>query len=131
MVGGCQNQTCRWYPSFGGSFAKGGSNGIDITSDVRNTVSVALGDVDGDGDLDLVTGNVSTPNRLYLNNGTINPFGNTAGIDITTDADHTNTVLLGDVDSDGDLDLVAANNGTPSRLYLNNGTSNPFAEVAG
>ena len=33
-----------------------------------------LGDVDADGDLDVVAGNVDDYDRLYLNNGTADPF---------------------------------------------------------
>jgi len=95
------------------------------------TQTVALGDVDGDGDLDIITGDGSSTNRLFLNNGTIDPFSGVSGSDITADAHQTYSVILGDVDGDGDLDLVAGNNGQANRLYLNNGTADPFNGVTG
>ncbi|MBU0512697.1 MAG: VCBS repeat-containing protein [Chloroflexi bacterium] len=91
---------------------------------------MALGDVDRDGDLDLVAGNDGQANRLYLNNGTADPFSGVSGTDITDDYNTTQAVALGDVDSDGDLDLVVGNDGE-NCLYLNNSTADPFSGVSG
>ena len=72
---------------------------------------MVLGDVDGDGDLDLVAGNSGQTNKLYLNDGS-GGFTAGTGADIGSETDHTYSVVLGDVDGDGDLDLVAGNDGT-------------------
>src|SRR5262245_40807728 len=38
---------------------------------------------------------------------------------LSADNDRTESIAFGDIDNDGDLDLVAGNNGQPTRLYLN------------
>ncbi len=131
VVAGNNGQANRLYLNNGTAIPFSGVTGADITADVRATWSVALGDVDGDGDLDVVAGNFNQANRLYLNNGTASPFSGVTGTDITADAHATWSVALGDVDGDGDLDLVAGNSGQANRLYLNNGTADPFSGVTG
>jgi hypothetical protein len=87
--------------------------------------SVAWGDVDGDGDLDLAVGG-DDPLRLYINQGgdlARNPAWSSA------EAAHTESVAWGDVDGDGDLDLAAGNSNAPSRLYRNDGGTLTSAAV--
>lgn len=100
------------------SFATGvviGSNSMFVTR------KVMLGDVDGDGDLDLVTADQGSPNHLYLNDGAGN-FSD--GTDIGTNILNENqpaSAALGDVNGDGAPDLVVGNMNGPNHLYLNDG----------
>ena len=93
-----------------------------ISEDPMLPMSVALGDIDNDGDLDLYAGNLSgLANKLYENRGD----GTFAAIDAgaaTREPGFTYAVSFGDLDNDGDLDLVAANWGASSHIYLNDGS---------
>lgn len=126
--------TNRLYLNNGTSDPFLGVVGSDISADMRLTRGLALGDVNGDGAVDVVMGNAgghAEVNRLYLNNGTSDPFFGVIGSDISSDTDSTTAIVLFDVNGDSKLDIIAANTGQPNRLYLNNGTSTPFAGVSG
>ena len=121
----------RLYVNNGTADPWAGVGAVDITADIELTLAVRLVDADGDGDLDLITGNSGKANRLYLNNGTSDPWEGVAGVPITSDQDDTFSLALGDVDRDGDVDLVAGNTDSTNRLYLNNGTGDPWAGAIG
>ncbi len=90
--------------------------------DARAPMSVAWGDVDNDGDQDLYAGNLyGMANNLYENLGD-GTFVVMDGGRATADAGSSYAVTFGDLDNDGDLDLVVANWGGASEIYLNDGT---------
>jgi hypothetical protein len=83
-------------------------------------LSVAIGDVSGDGKLDLAVANYSGPSTasVLLGNG-VGGFG--ARTDFATGADPA-SLALGDVSGDGRLDLVVANSGANTvSVLLGNG----------
>ena len=88
---------------------------------VDNTSGMASGDIDSDGDIDLVIGNLGQ-NTIYVNDGTGN-FSDETSARFPDLIDSTRKVVLGDMDGDGDLDLVAGNSrNQQTRLYFNDGS---------
>jgi hypothetical protein len=114
-------------------------NGATFGTGREPTWTVVLGDMDLDGDLDAVVGNVNIgfwtsdvdgdgrsdqfgremgrePSRIYLNDGS-GRF--TAGNPLSSGTDNTRPLVLGDVDADGDLDVVMGNSCQPNQVFLN------------
>ena len=87
--------------------------------------SVALGDLDGDGDLDVMVANDGQPNTVWTNDGN----GNFTNSEQALGINESQAIALGDLDDDGDLDAMVANGGTfgagiPNTVWTNDGNGN-------
>lgn len=93
----------------------------------HNGSGVALGDVDGDGWVDIYFSNLQGPNKLYRNLGDWRfeemPVGAAACVDQLSTA-----ATLVDVDGDHDLDLIVNGIASGTRVFLNDGRGS-FEEV--
>jgi hypothetical protein len=106
-----------------GVFTDSGQNLGNLESD-----GVALGDLDGDGDLDAFIANGAwyaggRPNKVWLNDGN----GNFTDSAQALGSSGSFVVALGDVDSDGDLDALIVNHPGTNNVWLNDGNGN-FAD---
>lgn len=80
--------------------------------------AVVAGDVDGDGDVDMLVANGQPhqPDRVWLNDG-----HGRFSVGQELDRQRSWDVQLGDLDSDGDLDAFVACQESPSVIWRNNG----------
>ena len=83
------------------------------------TYAALLVDIDGDGDLDIIEGNydegLGLPNRVLLNDGSGN-FSDTGQL---LGMGQTHSLDAGDVDGDGDLDIVEGSYFSNNVVWLN------------
>lgn len=107
-------------------------NGVLLTPEITPG-GVALFDYDQDGDLDIyqvvhgppaempASFQAAAPNRLFRQetNGTFREVPDAAGL---ADPGYGHGCAMGDIDNDGDIDVLVTNYG-PNRLYLNEGGS--------
>jgi hypothetical protein len=77
---------------------------------------LALGDLDLDGDLDVVIANMDRPNEVWLyNEGSFVD----SGLRLGQDSDMSSMPVLGDLDGDGDLDIVFGRFRGGAEIWLN------------
>ena len=112
------HQNVAWYKNDGqGNFG----DRIIITTDINGGQDVFVADLDGDGDLDVIS---ASHNKIawYKNDGHGN-FGEQRII--TTRADNARSVFTADLDGDGDLDILSASsNDDKIAWYKNDGQGN-------
>ncbi len=90
------------------------------TTETNRSLAVIMADFDGDGDLDYTVGNVDGgPAKLdlYLNDGAGSYSHSTYGR-----SNQFKDFAAGDVDGDGDIDVVGAYDTNCDRVFFNNGS---------
>ena len=98
----------------------GSGNFISSGQPFANSLSwaVALGDLDGDNDLDALVGNYTFPSRVWLNDGS--GYFVDSGQDLGTA--QLGGLALGDLDGDDDLDAFIVNQfGAANTVWFNDG----------
>ena len=94
---------------------------INLETTSEDSANVSMGDLDGDGDLDIVLAkgrHNPLLDRVLLNDGK----GSFVASNLGPTADRTYTAALADLDGDGDLDVLTSNDRPDKKLvYLNDG----------
>jgi hypothetical protein len=101
---------------------------VNLETTSEDSANVSMGDLDGDGDLDLVLAKGRhTPllDRVLLNDGK----GRFVASDLGPKADRTYTAALADVDGDGDLDVLTSNDRPDRKLVFTNNGKGQFTSA--
>ena len=117
------DNTIAWYENDGA--ANPSWTAADIATTANGAVSVIAADMDGDGDLDIISASgLDDTIAWYENDGAANPSWTKAVI--ATSADNPRSVFAADMDGDGDMDILSASYDDDTiAWYENDGAENP------
>ncbi len=112
--------------------AQGGALGNFVDSgqrfENRRVRAYDVGDLDGDGDVDALSSSADYANRVWLNDGT-GVLTDSGQMLMSGGGERTESIKLGDLDGDGDLDaFVVHNSGQNNRVWVNDGAG-VFADL--
>ena len=118
------DDTIAWYENNGA--ANPSWSAANIATNVDGAIDIHVTDLDSDGDLDIVS--VSDNDEIiawFENDGATDPSWSKSTID-TRDDEWPSAVYAGDMDNDGDIDIVVASyNDDTISWYENDGASDP------
>lgn len=100
------------------------SDSFNIVHDfyAYNGCGVAVGDVNGDGLVDLLFTGTQVGTRLYINKGGLGFEDRTASLNYPSSSfDNCSGVLLADLDADGDLDIYICRRYRSNLYFVNDG----------
>jgi gliding motility-associated-like protein len=117
------DDTIAWYENDGN--ANPTFTAVDVATSADGAFSVFAADMDGDGDMDIVSASFYDDTiAWYENDGNANPTWTAA--DVATSADGARSVFAADMDGDGDMDILSASQIDKTiAWYENDGNANP------
>ena len=122
------DDTIAWYENDGN--ANPTFTAVDVATSADGAFSVFAADMDGDGDMDIVSASYDDDTiAWYENDGNANPTWTAA--DIATSADGAYSVFAADMDGDGDMDILSASQlDNTIAWHENDGNANPTFAAA-
>ena len=118
----------RWYENSGGGlFLPGSTHTITTTAD--NVRSVFAADIDGDGDMDVLSASAGDDTIAWYVNKLDEPFQiQWPKRVVSSTADSAREVFAADMDGDGDTDILGASAGDDTVAWYENNGSGTFTE---
>ncbi|MEM2990287.1 MAG: CARDB domain-containing protein, partial [Halobacteria archaeon] len=122
LAKGFKHHNLTSYENSGGAFTEKDYNLKDLFMEFHS--APAFADLDGDGDLDLMVGDITGKLRTYKNTGSaLNATWVESYWAYGIDAGSYSTPAFADLDNDSDLDLVVGNNFGSLSVYENTGNA--------
>ncbi len=113
------DDTIAWYEN-DGTPANGGWTARDISITADGAYSVHAADMDGDGDVDVLSASFNDDTIAWYENDGTPADGDWIARDISITADQAYSVHAADVDGDGDLDVLSASFGDDKIAWYEN-----------